>query len=152
LSFASSGPPVPRGRIAKWHQKRFRDLCSTLVRKASQACAYVPFTAETSCCRCAVLLKTGGRRQLQKCHSARSSGEQWATTGRIDSSAPYGSERHGCAISQRLPDRMMNLCAPPIRRGHLDRPERLLFNFIATSPELELKWRKKWTGCFSSSL
>jgi hypothetical protein len=28
-------------------------------------------------------------------------------------------------------------------RGQLDRPERLLFNFIATSPELELKWRKK---------
>jgi hypothetical protein len=32
----------------------------------------------------------------------------------------YGSERHGCAISQRLPDRMMNLCAPPIGRGQLD--------------------------------
>jgi hypothetical protein len=34
----------------------------------------------------------------------------------------------------------------------LDRPERLLFNFMATSRELELKWRKTWTGYFSSSL
>jgi hypothetical protein len=31
----------------------------------------------------------------------------------------------------------------PVGRGQLDRPERLLFNFIATSPELEPKWRKR---------
>jgi hypothetical protein len=33
-----------RGRVANWHQKCLCDLCATLARKASQTCAYVPFT------------------------------------------------------------------------------------------------------------
>jgi hypothetical protein len=31
-----------------------------------------------------------------------------------------------------------------VGRGQLDRPERLLFNFVATSPELELEKKMDW--------
>ena len=49
----------------------------------------------------------------------------------------------------------MNVCDPrrweegvPVGRGQLDRPERLLFNFSATSPELELSGEKNGLGAF----
>ena len=49
---------------------------------------------------------------------------------------------------------MMNVCDPrrwrrgTVGRGQLDRPERLLFNFSATSPELELSGEKNGLGAF----
>jgi hypothetical protein len=51
--------PSPRTDIEVATQKSLCDLCETLTRKAAPTCTYVPFTTENSCCRCAVLLKSG---------------------------------------------------------------------------------------------
>jgi hypothetical protein len=73
----------PRGRMGKCHsQKSLCDLCPTLARKVSQTCTYVPFTPQTSCCRCVVLLKSGDAMQTNFSSPPPLSTADDSTTGR----------------------------------------------------------------------